>query len=306
MNITEYLKFRKPYERALRQLLLELDFFLEEVKGVNVYSVQSRLKTYESALSKSQKSNNLSIFEMQDIAGIRVVVATFEEVEVLARFLSRKADSKDLVIELDQTIARSNGYRARHIVVKFEGHYSRSVYPTRIEIQLQTILQHAYNFISRAWVYKSEHTFSKDWHRNFREVSQILAQLDTKFSELQEEVLTTSAAEGDNDPLTPFSYQRIVSNVFGENVELNDAVDVARMLIDMGCDTNGKLKSFLNNPDILQLRNRFLNLKSEQMKGFCVLVSKMSLHAFWLTFGTRLNKTKDMLEQLELSLEPKE
>ncbi|WP_445630146.1 hypothetical protein [Nostoc sp. DSM 114167] len=184
MNITEYLKFIKPYDRALRQLRLELDFFLEEVKGVNVYSVQSRLKTYESALEKSRKLKNLNISDMQDIAGIRIVLATFEEVDVLARFLSRKADSNDLIIELDEAIQKSNGYRARHIVVKFQGHYSRSVYPTRIEIQLQTILQHAYNFISRAWVYKSEHTFPKDWHQSFREISQTLAQLDTSISKL--------------------------------------------------------------------------------------------------------------------------
>ena len=173
------------------------------------------------------------------------------------------------------------------------------MYPTRIEIQLQTILQHAYNFISRAWVYKSEHTFSEEWHQSFREISQTLAQLDKRVSELQEQVLMTSASEGDSDPLTPFSYQRIVSDIFGEDVDLNSAVDAVRMLMDMGYDTNVKLRSFLKNSDIFDLRERFLNLRSPQMQAFTNLVSKMTLHSFWLMFGVRLEGAKEMLDNFE-------
>jgi ppGpp synthetase/RelA/SpoT-type nucleotidyltranferase len=310
MNINEYLKFRKPYERALRQLLLELDFFIEDVKGINIYSIESRLKEYKSALVKSQKSENLSIHDMQDIAGIRVVVATFEEVEVLVRFFSRKDKeySDELEIELNEPIERKNGYRARHIVVKFKGKYSRSASPTRIEIQLQTILQHAYNFISRAWVYKSEHPFSKNWKKNFHEISQTLAQLDKKISELQEQVLATSA-EGDNDQLTPFSYQRIVSDILGEDVDLDDAVDSTRMLVDMGCDRNKQLKLHLNNSKISDLYNRFLNMKShksDQMKAVASLFSNMSRHSFFIMYGTRLDGIAKILDQLESSLDLKQ
>ncbi|WP_445630147.1 hypothetical protein [Nostoc sp. DSM 114167] len=89
-------------------------------------------------------------------------------------------------------------------------------------------------------------------------------------------------------------------------MDLDDSVDSARMLIDIGCDTNGKLKLFLSNPEILELRNRFLNLKSKQMQGFSVLVSNLPLHSFYLMFGTRLEGFKEMLDKLESSFEPKE
>lgn len=129
------------------------------------------------------------------------------------------------MIKWDEVIEKDDGYRARHIVVEFKGHYSRfSSHHTLVEIQLQTILQNAYNFISRAWVYKNKYIYSNDWDQSFKQVSKELNQLDQKIFELQEEVL--KIAEGDNEALTPFSYQRIVADIFSENVDLDDAVPV--------------------------------------------------------------------------------
>ena len=304
MDINEYLKFRKPYERVLRQLLLELDFFIEEVKGVNINSVQHRLKSYNSARDKSIRTNQ-DISQLHDIAGIRIVVATFAEVQIIARFFSRKQVCNDLVIKWDEVIEKDDGYRARHIVVEFKGHYSRfSSHPTLVEIQLQTILQNAYNFISRAWVYKNKYIYSNDWDQNFKQVSKELNQLDQKIFELQEEVL--KIAEGDNEALTPFSYQRIVADIFSENVDLDDAVDISPMLVNNGINTNEKLKKFLLDPRILSLRERFLNLESEHKKGFVVVISGFPLHIFWLMFGIRLKACNQMLDELESTVEPKE
>lgn len=303
MDINEYLKFRKPYERVLRQLLLELDFFIEEVKGVNINSVQHRLKSYNSARDKSIRTNQ-DISQLHDIAGIRIVVATFAEVQIIARFFSRKQVCNDLVIKWDEVIEKDDGYRARHIVVEFKGHYSRfSSHPTLVEIQLQTILQNAYNFISRAWVYKNKYIYSNDWDQNFKQVSKELNQLDQKIFELQEEVL--KIAEGDNEALTPFSYQRIVADIFSENVDLDDAVDFSPMLVNNGINTNEKLKKFLLDPRILSLRERFLNLESEHLKGF-VVISGFPLHIFWLMFGIRLEAWNQVLDKEERIVEPKE
>jgi hypothetical protein len=54
MNRAEYLRFRRPYERVLRQLLLELEFFVEDLVGVNIHSITHRLKSFDSALDISK------------------------------------------------------------------------------------------------------------------------------------------------------------------------------------------------------------------------------------------------------------
>jgi ppGpp synthetase/RelA/SpoT-type nucleotidyltranferase len=150
MTQEEFIRFRRPYERALPQLLLDFEFFLEDIKGVQVYLIDHRLKSFESASVKAQRLG-IPITELQDIAGMRVVVATGAQVDIVARFFSRKAVSKDLTILSDRHVEKADGYRARHLVLGFGGHYSRSMHPARVEVQCLTITQHAFNFVSRAW-----------------------------------------------------------------------------------------------------------------------------------------------------------
>ena len=221
---------------------------------------------------------------------------------LLVRFLSRKEISKDSTIERDESINRDDGYRARHIVIRFQGHYSRSMYPARIEIQLQTALQHAFNFASRSWAYKNTLNYSENWYERFKKISRQLSEMDVEMSNLQEEVIEKSSSFGDHDPLTPFSYQRIVADSFDEIVSLNDAVDITRMLMDVGCNTNGKLKNFFQDTKILALLNRFLGAEAKPTKIFtATIISKMPKHCFWTLFGIRLDAAKEMLDKFESS-----
>lgn len=300
MNRAEYLRFRRPYERVLRQLLLELEFFKEDLVGVNIHSITHRLKSFDSALEKSRRLS-LPIAKMQDIAGIRVVVATLEEVDIVTRFFSRKVDSKDLTIKEDKVIEKKEGYRARHLVLEFAGHYSRSVYPTLVEVQILTLLQHTFNYISRAWAYKTERTFSNEWRTEFQQLSHDLAEIDKRIAQLQNQVVTSSVSGGDDEPLTPFSYQKMVADIFGESETVDDAVDWVRMLVDLGCDTNRKLRNFFSNPAVLNLREQFLTLESDTGRAFAHKVANMTIHNFFLMFGVHLKASEELLQKLAAS-----
>jgi ppGpp synthetase/RelA/SpoT-type nucleotidyltranferase len=273
---------------------MELKFFLEDMAGINVYRVSSRLKSYKSAIKKCRGSRR-AIAKLQDIAGLRVVVATSTEIDVIARFFSRKADSRDVTIITDKPIRKSDGYRARHLIIEFKGSYKRSMHPTRVEVQLQTIMESAYNFISRAWVYKKDLCFSESWQEEFHQVSIVLADLDARVAKLQAGVLDSSARFGPNEPLTPFSFQQIITDTFSERVELNNAVDCVRFLIDLQCDTNSKLRTFFGREDILDLRNRVLKLGSEKGGFLFQSARDMQKHDFYLTFGCRMEAVEELL-----------
>lgn len=301
MDTKEYLNFRRPYERVLRQIMLEFEFFLEDSPGINVYSVQDRLKSFDSASEKAKP--RIPITEMQDIAGMRIVVATAKEADVVARFFYRRADSKDLLIKSDKPIENKGGYRARHLVIEFEGHYTRSVHRTMVEIQLQTLMEHAYNYISRAWIYKSERTLSEEWHREFTQVSKDLAKLDSNITKLQEEVLVSASSGRDEEPLTAFSYQHIVADIFSEHVAIDEAVDSVGLLVDLQCDTNGKLKSFFSNHRVLQLRERFAEMLKTTGKAGAEINLNMPLHQFYMLYGVRLEAAEKFVEGLAASYE---
>lgn len=297
MNRAEYLRFRRPYERVLRQLLLDLEFFVEDLVGINVHSITHRIKTFESALEKSKRLN-LKIDEMQDIAGIRIIVATIDEVDVVSRFFSRKAYSKDLTIKSDQMINKKNGYRARHLVLEFSGHYSRSMHPAFVEVQILTLLQNTFNYISRAWLYKTERIFTEEWQADFKKLASDLTEIDQKIAKLQKQVIESSVVKGYGEPLTPLSYQKILAEIFGESVKIDDAVDSVQMLIDLGCDTNEKLQSFFSRTDVLELREQILEMKSETAQAFAKLVDSMSMSSFFMMFGLRFESAKELIEIL--------
>lgn len=300
MTEHEYKKMLKPYSRALQQLLLELEFFLEDIGPINIYSISSRLKSFPKALRKSRQFK-IEIQDLQDLAGIRVVVATQKEVDVITRFFTRQKYVNDLKVESDKKIARENGYRARHIVVNLKGNYKRSMYASRIEIQLQTIFEHAYNFISRAWVYKNEKCFSEDWKSNFLELSKMLAIIDEKIVKLHDEVIKSSAKDGDDEPLSPLSYQRIVHSIFNEEVKLDDAVDSCRFYADLGYNTNGKLKNFLNNPEIHRLRDHLSTLNDPYGVKIARFFLDLPFNQFWGLAGTRISAMYELIDKFKKS-----
>lgn len=298
MTESEYKALLRPHKRALRQIQLDLDFFIEDIGTICLYSITSRLKSFTSALQKSERLR-IKIEEIQDLAGLGIVVATRQEVDIVAKFFSRQEQSKDLSIKSDKKIDREDGYRARHIVFTTKSSYKRSVFPGQVEAQLQTIFEHAFNFISRTWVYKSNYTFTPEWKRNFKKMSGKLERLETDTTKLHEAVIESATKDGSDEPLSPLSYQRIVKSVFGEIISLEHAVDGCRFAVDRGIETNGMFKAFLEAPQISQLRERFLSQTSSEGAFFSKQVSAMSKYSFWSMFGYRYKAFEDMLNKIE-------
>ncbi len=293
MDIKQYNGIIRPHQRLLRQLLLDLEFHIEDIGEINLFAIEHRMKTFKSALRKSQRKN-IPIEELTDLAGLRVVVGTKSETEQIARFLSRMQVSDDISIVSDEIIARDDGYFARHIVVKADGRYLRSVYDARVEVQLRAALQHAFDSISRAWSYNSNRPYSDEWKKEFLQVAEHLRIVDERVSSLQDEVVKLSVDLGDADSLSPLSLQKIVHDRFGESIKLDDAVDECRYLVDVGIDTVGKLKTFFQDQHITDIRKELESAAQGGNQSAASLLG-FTLHSFWTTVGTRLEATREII-----------
>lgn len=292
MTEAEYKQLVRPHVRAVRQLLTDLDFFLQDVGPVNVLSITSRIKDFGSATRKSLLLR-MPVEDLQDLAGIRVVAATRQEVHVLARFFYRGQESEDLKIERDKNLSRESGYRARHIVAVMRPRYTRSVHPARIEIQLMTVLQHAFNFMSRAWVYKSDSRLPAEWQSRFSGLAEDVRRLDRLAARLGREITKAAHSLEDEAALTPMSYQQLVKKVFGEDISLDDAVDSCRLMADVGCRANGAVRIFFEDSRIAQLRDRFMRATGP---GAALRDMASTKHAFWLLWGTRYQAANRLLD----------
>ena len=277
-----YKRLIEPHRRALEKLRLELEFFLEDVGTIDIYKIQSRIKFWESA---SRKSSVISvpIEELDDIAGLQVIVGTQNEIPVLERFLTRQEYGNDLKILKKHKLYKPDGYRALHIVVELKGHYQTSIYPGRVEIQLQTVFEHAFNFLSRSWKYKQQHETSSAWDDRFVQLSEKLRAIENDASELHTH-LTKFIIDDENSLLTPHSYKILVQQEFGEDGTLSDAVDSCRFYSGIGYKTNGQLRQFFQNPEIQDLYNRIaLNQSNQAIRH----ILRMGKTGFWILFGTR-------------------
>lgn len=247
-TVASYERLVEPHARALKTLELEFDFFVRDVGNLNLFSVSGRIKQYDQAVVKAFHLG-IPVHLLDDLAGLRVVVGTLAEVPIVMRFLTRQEVSRDLNILKSRQIDRDSGYRATHVVVEKCSSYHSSVFPGRIEVQIHTIFQHAFNFLSHNWSYKQPWQVSPNWSAQFTELSRLLSSIDEAARELH--VSQAQMEEMvDEATLTPHSFQLIVKSEFGDDISIEDAVDACRMYADLGCRTNTHLREHFRDPRI--------------------------------------------------------
>ena len=105
--------------------------------------VGQRLKRTPSILAKLRKSDGMQLARMQDIGGLRAVLASIEKVRELegmyrAGGLQHElAPSKDYIAE-----PKGDGYRSIHLVFKYRNSKAPQYDGLRLELQIRTRLQH--------------------------------------------------------------------------------------------------------------------------------------------------------------------
>jgi putative GTP pyrophosphokinase len=105
--------------------------------------VGQRLKRAPSILSKLQRNPDMQLARMQDIGGLRAVVANIgraRQLEALYRaggLQHELASSKDYINE-----PKADGYRSIHLVFKYKNAGAPAYDGLRLELQIRTKLQH--------------------------------------------------------------------------------------------------------------------------------------------------------------------
>lgn len=171
MNLEDYEKQHRPTYEAFANVVR---FILEQAIAAapsipRPQSVQSRAKQVESLRRPLEEANNLDTQTLEtdrrDLAGMRLVFYTNNDVD---RFLGSRLIRENFEIEEDSTKVHhptpeneSARYRAIHYTVRLKDNrlllpeYSRFA-GLRCEIQVQTILNHAWSETSHDIIYKDK------------------------------------------------------------------------------------------------------------------------------------------------------
>jgi ppGpp synthetase/RelA/SpoT-type nucleotidyltranferase len=289
VNERDYQILTHGHSRVLEQLKLRLSFYLEDMGPASIIAIESRIKTWSSAFEKS-RSLGIAIEELDDLAGLRVVVGTSWEAQSVAEFFAHPHYAAGEFEVLKNREIESRGYRARHVVVGCSTWYTGITHSLKAEIQIQTVFQHAYNALSRSWVYKNTAQPPEDWERRFGELSSRLRDLEVLADDLHRSLPSSALAASPTTALTPMLFREIVKAVFKEEISYSDAVSTTVWLRSLGVNTAVELRTFLERTDIEQLWGQAVSLSQshdDYLRGTGDAMTSKGRFGFWFGFGIK-------------------
>ena len=194
--LVQYRTFLPVYSRMAEVIPARLkDFFAEA--GIIVAAVERRVKTEHSLADKLTLKGNkyADIFDVTDIVGLRVITFYVDDVDKVASALERLFDidwensvDKRKVHEID-----SFGYLSLHYICRIpESSYKDPEHPEinkiRFEVQMRTVLQHAWANMNHDTGYKSGVEIPRVYLRNLSRLAGMLELVDDEFSRIRREL----------------------------------------------------------------------------------------------------------------------
>lgn len=193
-HVKDYLA-KYPLYDSLSERLKGLLKDIAKGANIDLHAIEARAKTPESFASKiARPGKNYTdpLSEITDLCGIRAILYYQEDVNQLALAIGKHfnvsaEDSVDKITELDQD---QFGYISLHLICKINS--LRASLPEwaayknlKFEIQVRTVLQHAWASISHQLHYKSNPESKDEFTRQFSRIAGLLELSDEQFSELR-------------------------------------------------------------------------------------------------------------------------
>lgn len=289
----EYAAHRHRYvdfAGRLRDLVSEI----LRVASISGAVIEARAKTVESLEQKLSAQAGYRLLEdVADLCGVRIILVHLGDIVQVAELLRSELD---VVEEVLHGASRTDafGYQSLHLVMRLKE--PRSTLPEWsgcadlvAEIQIRTVLQHAWAVISHQFDYKSERAVPEQVRRRLFRVAalvetgdEILDGFRRHVGELREEYAALAGTEGwsqlpvNRDSLracwSRFDWGQIAEMAAsaGLAVDLDPvpadpttgSAELADIASRCGIDTLGELAEFCSDslPDMTEVLGRFSNL----------------------------------------------
>ena len=183
--LQEYLDHLPEFRKQAMQIYVAIKETLDKV-GLIVASVEYRVKTEDSLAGKLELkgAKYKSLADITDIIGLRVITFYSEDVDKVASAVDRlfqidwdNSVDKRKLLEID-----SFGYMSLHYIC------SKEDFPYRFEVQMRTILQHAWANMNHDTGYKSGVEIPIYYRRSLSRMAGLLELVDDEFSRIRAEL----------------------------------------------------------------------------------------------------------------------
>lgn len=187
-NEYKHTNLLKKAQRIIEELI--------KMEGIQINSINGRVKEKYSFCEKALKDKyDDPLNQIKDILGIRVITYVSSDIKRISKLVEREfeVDSDNSIDKGKQLGTDKVGYKSVHYVVKLNdarinlAEYKdfKDVY---IEIQIRTLLQHAWSEIEHDRNYKFSGVLPEDIKRKFSLLAGTLELVDMHFEEISKQI----------------------------------------------------------------------------------------------------------------------
>lgn len=253
--IDEFNSEKHKYDRLASKLAPLIQELLRE-SDIRIHQITQRVKETNSLSNKikTKEGQYKQLCDITDIVGIRIITYLDSDVDIVSEMI-RSEFEIDLGNSIDKRKHENDvfGYRSLHYVASFNNSRCKltefkSLKGLKFEVQIRSILQHAWTEIEHDLGYKSKISVPDNFIRAFNRLSALLETADIEFDRLKKDLKTYESTLPNLIATTPndieinqaslLSYaqnditnqeaSKIIQNI--ANCGLNNFIDTTRLL----------------------------------------------------------------------------
>lgn len=193
-------EFLDPYIQTVGELKIKLRGIRKQYRKANRHSpiefVTGRVKPIESIQEKMAlrhiKLEHLAQ-DMQDIAGVRIMVQFVDDIEEVLSILRKRKDMQ-IIHERDYiNNMKASGYRSYHVVIAYPVDTINGNETVLAEIQIRTLSMNFWATIEHSLNYKYKGNFPEEIKKRLEVTAKIAYQLDEEMRKIRDDIQEAQA-----------------------------------------------------------------------------------------------------------------
>jgi ppGpp synthetase/RelA/SpoT-type nucleotidyltranferase len=179
------------FQKATTKIVEDLKHFLNG-QNIHFLTVDGRVKSLESFVEKVERKKYSDPFiQNEDFCGIRIITYYPKDISKVEEIVDGEFDVQETIDKERDLNVNEFGYRSEHKIVKLRPSWLsaptyRGLGEIKLEIQIRTILMHAWAELEHQLVYKKKDQIPRDLERSLFRVCAKLEEADNQFQDLKE------------------------------------------------------------------------------------------------------------------------
>lgn len=188
----EWEGFLDPYIQAVGELKIKLrgvrKQFRKQGKHSPIEFVTGRVKSVESIVEKMERYGFTEVTQVEDIAGLRIMVQFVDDVYEVVKLLKQRSDMTVLLEKDYITNMKPSGYRSYHVIVSYDVDTIMGAKTVQVELQIRTLSMNFWATIEHSLNYKYEGEFPDDIKHRLELTAKIARELDEEMGKIRDDI----------------------------------------------------------------------------------------------------------------------